>query len=269
MNGQRTRKLAAVREDCCFTVRIAEQVVRIRCYYRDTMELCRGYLVQDAEPDFGIAYPLEEIAAEWRRSVGRALPKRGDLGDKVAVMYDEGSYEPVVVCRRLAQAMAERGTILLHGAAIAWRGRCFIFTAPSGTGKTTHILNWRKAFPETVIVNGDKPLIHVDSGLVYGTPWCGKEGYGANMAAPLAGIVALERGAENVIRPAPFEELLPLLLRQVYIPGDVMAAARVWQLIRRLRSVPCWRLWCNQDEASAVTACRGLNPEELRGHGEE
>ena len=70
---------------------------------------------------------------------------------------------------------------LMHAAVVAVDGVAYIFTAPSGTGKTTHTMLWKKHFGDrAVIVNGDKPLIRLQGGKVYvcSTPWKGKEELG-------------------------------------------------------------------------------------------
>lgn len=41
---------------------------------------------------------------------------------------------------RVCDALLPYGRILFHGAAILWRGRAWIFTANSGTGKTTQYM---------------------------------------------------------------------------------------------------------------------------------
>ncbi len=58
----------------------------------------------------------------------------------------------------------------MHGAAVAVDDKCYIFTAPSGTDKTTHAMNWLRAVLEAYIVNGDKPFVDVNNKLVYGSP---------------------------------------------------------------------------------------------------
>ena len=59
---------------------------------------------------------------------------------------------------RVCDALLPYGRILFHGAAILWRGRAWIFTANSGTGKTTQYMLWKLCFgSEIKILNGDKP----------------------------------------------------------------------------------------------------------------
>lgn len=58
---------------------------------------------------------------------------------------------------RVCDALLPYGRILFHGAAILWRGRVWVFTANSGTGKTTQYMLWKLCFGNEIkILNGDK-----------------------------------------------------------------------------------------------------------------
>ena len=83
---------------------------------------------------------------------------------------------------RVCDALLPYGRILFHGAAVVWRGRVWVFTANSGTGKTTQYMLWKLCFgSEIKILNGDKPLLEFREGgiLVHPSPWRGKEGLGS------------------------------------------------------------------------------------------
>ena len=81
-------------------------------------------------------------------------------------------------------------------------GAAYLFTAPSGTGKSTHTRLWREVFGDRVwMINDDKPMLRISENLVtaYGTPWNGKHHISRNASAPLKAIVQLNRGKENII----------------------------------------------------------------------
>ena len=255
--------------DCRFTLRVAGHTVGVRCFFEQTKEGCRNYLIADETPEFTINITRDDLAAEIADAAGHKPPTREQLGGHIAIMNNEAAHEPIVLARKVANTLLDCGILLMHGAAIALDGKCFLFTAPSRTGKTTHIMNWLKVYPDTIVVNGDKPLIHTGTKLVYGTPWCGKEGLNTNTSVPLAGIIALERGVVNEITPVPFREMLPLLLKQTHLPGSGIQAIRVCQQLDRLKDVPCYRLHCNMEEESAIVASRGLGVRTAKSLGEE
>ena len=149
--------------------------------------------------------------------------------------------------------MPEYNAFLFHGSAIAVDGEAYLFTAKSGTGKSTHARLWREMLGErAVMVNDDKPMIRVtDHGaIVYGTPWNGKHHLGANIAVPLKSICILERGAENQICRVSKAEALPMLVQQAHRPNDPAALARTMTLIDKLQA-PIYRLRCNMDISAA------------------
>lgn len=128
----------------------------------------------------------------------------------------------------------------------------FLFSAPIGTGKSTHIRLWKQYLGEKVqIVNGDKPFVHFDNNhfYIYGTPWSGKEHWHQNCCEELKGICILEQGTSNSIREASSVESLSLLLKQIYLPTTTDSAACTLELLNTLISrIPIYILTCNISE---------------------
>ena len=95
------------------------------------------------------------------------------------------------------RALADRGVIILHASSVLYRGKAFVFTAPSGGGKSTHAAIWEQCLGADVI-NGDKTLISERDGAVtaWGSPMAGTSGIWRNLSAPVAAIVILEMAAE-------------------------------------------------------------------------
>ena len=92
--------------------------------------------------------------------------------------------------------------IMLHASAVAMDGKAYLFSGPSGTGKSTHTKLWQQVFGEKAqVFNDDKPALRRLDGkwYAYGTPWCGKDGINQNMRVPLAGICFLKQAKENSI----------------------------------------------------------------------
>ena len=109
------------------------------------------------------------------------------------------------------------GGMMLHASAVAYDGRAYLFSGPSGIGKSTHSRLWKESFGDgAVVFNDDKPALRYLNGrwYAYGTPWCGKDGINQNLKVPIAGICFLEQGEENVISLLSAKEAIPLLFPQ-------------------------------------------------------
>lgn len=236
-------------------VRIAEKNIEIESKNKRVLLVCKGYLSQFEQPDFVVRASQFEIIQEFNKNIE---DKSFDLCKINSIATECTGSELIVIYRKIAEAMLDHQTLLIHGAAIAVENKCYVFIAPSGTGKTTHIMNWKKWFPNLIIVNGDKPLINVDKKVVYGTPWCGKEGMNTNTSVPLAGIISLERGIVNRITPVSFKEMLPCLFQQVYIPTEQNKSIQTFKHIGQLQSIPCYKLTCNVEMESAIVAYNGI-----------
>ena len=95
--------------------------------------------------------------------------------------------------------------IMLHSSAVVVDNKAYLFSALSGTGKSTHTGKWLELFGDKAyILNDDKPAIRIlDDGIyAYGTPWSGKHDISVNKKVPLQGICFLSRDTENWIKPA-------------------------------------------------------------------
>ena len=152
--------------------------------------------------------------------------------------------------RKIASCLSGQGVILFHGSAICVDGRTYIFTAPSGTGKSTHSRLWRELLidHDVVMVNDDKPFLKVEEGIVtaYGSPWRGKEGLGCNMSAPVEAICSISQGTENVIREASPEEMFPVFFEQSLRPFDKEGTENYLHTLDVLtRSVRLYKLECD------------------------
>lgn len=106
------------------------------------------------------------------------------------------------------------GGMMLHASAVELDGGAYLFSGPSGMGKSTHTRLWMQSFPNARIFNDDKPALRKTDGVwyAYGTPWCGKDGININLRAPLRAICFLRQGAENKIRRlSPIEATAAIL----------------------------------------------------------
>ena len=148
-----------------------------------------------------------------------------------------------------ANRLAYLDGLVMHGSAIHYEGNGIVFSAPSGTGKSTHAGLWKKQYGERVgHINDDKPAIRFDGDMpiVYGTPWSGKTDTNSNIKAPLKAIVFLEQAAENRIRPLSVSDAVFHIYRETVRPFyDEALGLKVLETAERLiQSVPVFLLEC-------------------------
>lgn len=236
------------------TYRIADRVIRIVSFYERVQKDCADYR-WEGEPDLEVVMTREDLDTEREKS------RRTDLFEgREVIAWPEDYMETLAVYRKISEWMPFHETFLFHGSTIAVDGEAYLFTAKSGTGKSTHTRLWREMLGErAVMVNDDKPLIRVTEAgtVIYGTPWNGKHRLGGNISAPLKAICILERAKENSIREITWAEAYPMLLQQSYRPKDRAALEAVLGLIGKLK-VKYYRLGCNMDPEAAEVSFRGM-----------
>ena len=228
---------------------IAGLAVHVQPMFESTKEYCRPYLT-DKEPEVTVCVTAEDLVFEQM-----LLDQEADEEGLKRRKFTEPFLERTSIQRRVADALLERDTLMLHGSTVAVDGRAYLFTAPCGTGKSTHTRLWRQVFGDRArMVNDDKPFLKVTETEVFacGSPWSGKHGLDENITVPLQGICILQRGKENRIEPIPAEEALPMLLHQSYCPLAEEKRDRFEALVKKLaEKTPLWRMYCNMDVSAA------------------
>ena len=264
-----------------FTIRLAGQYFTIGPVCDYIREYCKDYIVADVTGQSGIAdgdteYTSSGVGDITTESVTRIRitqsdidferekSAREDIKESIPIRRFSDAYlETPAVYRKIADCLLSCDTLLFHGSVIAVDGEGYLFTAKSGTGKSTHTRLWREYFGErAVMVNDDKPLLHItDSGVTaYGTPWDGKHRLSTNIAVPLKGICILTRNAKNHIEPVEPHAVYPLIVQQTNRSLSADGMKHTLSLIdRMLHVVPVYRLGCNMDIEAARVAYEGMN----------
>ena len=149
-----------------------------------------------------------------------------------------------------------------HCSAISVDNEAIMFTAKSGTGKSTHRSLWVKNFGDRVtVINDDKPLVRKIDGVfyVYGTPWKGKEGFGENIRVPAKALCFLSRAKENSIGEIDTISVVFKMLNQTVRPAQPELMSKLLDLIDGfLSQVDCFDLRVNMDDDAAVVAYNGI-----------
>jgi len=180
--------------------------------------------------------------------------------------FDECEY--IWTGYEFCKKLLELGGFMLHSSAVAYENKAYLFSAASGTGKSTHTEIWQKVFgaDKAVIINDDKPVIRLseDDFYVYGTPWSGKSDKNLNIKVPLQGICFLERSKTNQIERISSKEALMLILNQTVRPpkADIMDKLLL-VLDGLLKKVPVYRLGCNMEDEAAIVSYEGMKSGKL------
>ena len=240
-----------------FTMEIAGVAIQVNPLFQSTIEYCRPYLT-DREPEFAVTVTPEDLIAEQQLLEQEAVEE----GLKIR-KFKEPFLERSTIQRRVADHLLYRDILMLHGSTVAVDGYAYLFTAPCGTGKSTHTRLWREYFGErAIMVNDDKPFLRITSEgvLAYGSPWSGKHGLAANVCVPLKGICSLHRGKENVIAPVDGQALMDLLCHQAHMPEDSGLAEKSFALVGRLAElVSLWEMHCNKDLNAAKVSYEAMS----------
>ena len=239
-----------------FTVCLAGIPVEIRCRYEENRIFLKDYLT-DRDPLLTIepsADDLEQIQEGLNRmDEAEKFPKR---------RRPESFLENNAIHALLAEKLVEHNVLLMHGSALCMDGKAYIFTAASGTGKSTHARLWREVFGDRVwMINDDKPMLRIEeSGVtVWGTPWDGKHRLSRNASARLHAIIRLVRSKENRMTSMSKAEAFPVVMAQTFASDHPAAMMHIVQLeTQLLDAVDFYTLECNMNPEAAETAWETL-----------
>ncbi len=218
---------------------------------------------------------------DGRRCRGLYHPKTGDVLQTITCNADYSEAEICVPVSRthatltlldfeymftglvFSDRITKLGGMVLHGSSIAFDGHGLIFSAPSGTGKSTHTGLWRETYGDRVtVINDDKPTIRFNEGrpTVYGTPWSGKTDLNTNTSAPLRAVVFLERGETDAIRRLSATEALLYMNRELSMPyhDEALGLTLLDTATRLVQSVPMFLLSCTPTVQAVETVRQAL-----------
>lgn len=153
---------------------------------------------------------------------------------------------------------------MLHSSSISYGGRAYLFTADSGTGKSTHTSLWETYIDGVEFINDDKPAVRLIDGRFFacGTPWSGKTDLSNAIRVPVGGVALLRRGAENTVSPATARQAVLALLRQTHLPASPEGTDSLAALLDRfVRTVPVYDLACDISEEAVKTSFEALTGE--------
>lgn len=221
--------------------KIADTIFNIEPLYKYTYKLCEDYLYNGEEK------PVCTIKTEQ---------KDIDNEKKTEEVFPDYYLESLAVFRKICEYLLENDKgIIFHCSAVAVDDKAYLFTAPSGTGKSTHVRLWRELLGDkAVMINDDKPIIRLidDEFYVYGTPWMGKHKLGSNTKCKIQAICEISQAKENSIKQVEPKEILLRIINQTLMPENETKANNLFSLLdKMLKKVKLYKLKCNMEIDSA------------------
>lgn len=224
-----------------FYMKLAGRSIAVSASFASTKVYCKNYLLAEIPHTVDIDVVVTRDAIEVERE---ALRKVGE-GE-----FPDNYLESLALQRQIADQLLKYGVILFHGSAVALDGEVYLFTAPSGTGKSTHARLWVRGVGNRItMVNDDKPFLGVgDDGkvYVYGSPWNGKHKLGENVCMPLKAICILSQATENRIKRVSAGDAFQTIYTQTYRKStDARFMDDTLTVLEKVLEYPIWKLECN------------------------
>ena len=208
-----------------------------------------------ADPDIPPASvpPICVSEADWEFYCSEGISRNADM-------------EFSILAGNFSDSLLRFGRALIHAAAIRWHEKAYLICGPSGVGKSTQVRFLQELRPgEFGVICGDRPILQFcpcepvaahnvrhetpasDVIIVHPSPWNGKENWHGAPAAPLAGIILLERGDDNrLLTLSEKNAALPMYPHMIQTSSDpekirgfakqtenLLRSATIWKLISR------------------------------------
>lgn len=142
-------------------------------------------------------------------------------------------------------------SFVLHSSSILVDGKIILFTAPSGTGKSTQADLW-KSYRGATIVNGDRNLLFYRDGQFYSQGWVlsGSSEHRENINAPIQAIVYLSQRPENQVEQLTGISAFNRLLRETIANSwdSNFINSEIDFLLKMVEQVPVFAFACTKTE---------------------
>ena len=219
----------------------------------------------------GLAVEMDVSGRTFRQAAAYAAPVRGaaeltlrcDVPAYMAAnphLKDPDMAQYMLTGYLFARELLKFNGMHLHSSAVMLDGKAYLFSAASGTGKSTHTEKWCRLFGAKLL-NDDKPALRLVDGvwMAYGTPWSGKHDLSSPQGVPLGGIAFLRRGSENTIRRMEPGEAVPYFMGQTLRKlGLETMQTQLTLMDQLLRAVPVWDLQCLNNDEAACVSCKAM-----------
>ena len=230
------------------------------------MKYCFASLVVEMniryEPLKSQSIPYE---VEDDRKADVIIPLMDDMINKYHELYPQlsiGDCEYVLYGAYFYKELLKHKGILLHSSCVVKDNYAYLFSAPSGTGKSTHTSLWLEVFKDAKILNDDKPAILIKNDKIYacGTPFSGKTNLNLNEEYEIKGIAFLERSKDNWIKEMDVNKSIYSILNQTIRPDDEanmdLAISTIEEIVKRIK---IYKFGCNISKDAVYTSYAGMD----------
>lgn len=180
--------------------------------------------------------------------------------EKIEIPYRKDTTVEVQSAKNLYDLMVFPDALLqfdgfvLHASFVCLNKKAILFSGPSGIGKSTQADHWVREFGARIL-NGDRVIIrYTDKGwMCYGLPVAGTSDIFINEGAPLACIILLKQGSDNIVSELKKTMKISMLYRQTALrPWNPWYTDRLLDLETRLVSqIPVFEYSCLPDSSAA------------------
>ena len=150
----------------------------------------------------------------------------------------------------------QKGMAAIHSVSILYQDRAWLFSASSGTGKSTHASLWDKLY-DVKMINGDLNLLGIkdDKPTIFGLPWCGTSNTFDTKEYELGGVILLRRNHLNFVEDLKEDEKQLFVQQRIISPTwDEKMLAKQLEIVGKAVKSPVTvaRLNCTKDDEAAV-----------------
>ena len=169
--------------------------------------------------------------------------------DRVSALH---SLDNLLDASELELLLTKLDVFSLHSSLVRRSGGdAILFTAPSGTGKSTQAGLWER-YAGADTLNGDRSMLLRVDGVwrAFGSPFAGTSGIYRNESAPVRALIVLRQAPENTIRRLSVAEAFRAIYSESVMPRwHTEAHQHVISLVTEIVSeIPVYLLACTPDE---------------------
>lgn len=225
--------------------KIANKVVIMNPIYEPLLSQSKDYL-SDEEANIDLTFTLDYL-----KEFHKDYP-----------MLSIGECEYMLYGSRFYNYLINNNGLLLHSSCVVYNGYAYLFSAPSGTGKSTHTSLWVKHFKDAKILNDDKPALSIENNKLYayGTPFSGKTNLNLNEKFPVKAIVFIEQSNINEATKMNSSVAIYNIMSQTIRPSDEKEMNNLLSMIDTIvNTIKIYKLKCNISIDAVETIYQKIN----------